>query len=92
MQQIGAMLGHRSMQSTLVYAHLNNQATREAREAGQLKMKQMMLDARKRQKALSGKKDSTMKLAVKKDPKVWDKQRKVIIAMIPTYKKPEPSK
>jgi hypothetical protein len=24
-----------------------------------------------------------------KDPKVWDKPRKVIIAMLPAYKKPE---
>jgi integrase len=59
LQQIGAMLGHRSTQSTLVYAHLNNQATREAREAGQEKMKQMMKEARKRAKKLtSGKRKS----------------------------------
>jgi integrase len=55
LEQIGAMLGHRSMQSTQVYAHLNRQATREAREAGSQKMKQMMRDAKKRTKALAGK-------------------------------------
>jgi integrase len=55
LQQIGAMLGHRSMQSTLVYAHLNSEATREARDAGRGKMKQMMRAAKRRTRLGAGK-------------------------------------
>jgi integrase len=53
LQQIGAMLGHQSMQSTLVYARLCDTATREAREVGQRKMLSMMRAAKKRTKKLA---------------------------------------
>ena len=46
--QIAAALGHRSTRSTLVYARLQEQPIREAREAGQAKMLEMMNEAKKR--------------------------------------------
>ena len=48
LQTIGAMLGHKSMQSTLVYARLHDEATRAGREAGQIKMIEMMASVKKR--------------------------------------------
>lgn len=51
LQQIGAALGHKSLQSTQVYAHLHEAAVREAREAGQQKMVEMMKAAKERLKA-----------------------------------------
>jgi integrase len=51
---IAEVLGHRSLQSTQVYARLNEQATRAAREAGQRKMITLMAAAKRRnQKLLS---------------------------------------
>lgn len=40
--QIAAMLGHRSLQSTQVYARLCDSATRETRELGERKMRELM--------------------------------------------------
>lgn len=51
LQQIGAALGHKSLQSTEIYARLNSEAIREAREAGTAKMGQLMRAAKKRQAA-----------------------------------------
>jgi integrase len=48
LQQIGAALGHKSMQSTLVYAKLHNESVRAARESGQAKMLQMVRAAKRR--------------------------------------------
>jgi integrase len=48
LQQIAAALGHRSMQSTLVYAKLCDESTRAARETGQAKMVEMMKAAKRR--------------------------------------------
>lgn len=62
LQQIAAALGHRSMQSTLVYARLQNQAIMEAREGGDKKMRQLMKSAKKRLK-LAGKKPKLLKMA-----------------------------
>lgn len=45
---IAEVLGHKSLQSTQVYAKLNEQAAREPRGAGQRKMVQLMNGARKR--------------------------------------------
>jgi integrase len=50
LQQIGAALGHRSLQSTEVYAHLHDEAVRAGRESGQAKMLKMMRGAKKRAK------------------------------------------
>jgi integrase len=52
--QIGAALGHRSLQSTAIYARLHDQAVRGAREAGQQKMIQLMKASTRRTK-LAGK-------------------------------------
>lgn len=51
LQQIGAMLGHRSLQSTQVYARLSDTATREAREVGANKMAELVKAAEQRAKA-----------------------------------------
>jgi integrase len=48
LQQIAAALGHRSMQSTLVYAKLCDESTRAARKTGQAKMVEMMKAAKRR--------------------------------------------
>jgi integrase len=48
LQQIAATLGHRSMQSTLVYARLQDQAVRDARAAGEAKKLEMMAEAKHR--------------------------------------------
>jgi integrase len=53
LQQIGASLGHASMQSTLIYAKLHSEAVRAARETGEAKMLSMERQARKRLKASS---------------------------------------
>jgi integrase len=50
LQQIAAALGHRSMQSTLIYAKLADESTRGARETGQRKMLEMMKSAKRRAK------------------------------------------
>jgi integrase len=52
LQQIGAMLGHRSIQSTQVYARLCDSATRETRELGERKMLELMAAATKRAKTV----------------------------------------
>ncbi len=46
--QIGAALGHASLQSTAIYARLQEQAVREARELGEQKMRELMESARRR--------------------------------------------
>jgi integrase len=48
LQQIGAALGHKNLQSTMVYSHLHEQAVRQARELGQSKMQEMTIAAKKR--------------------------------------------
>lgn len=45
---IAAALGHRSLQSVEIYARLNNEAVRSARETGQKKMISMMHEAKRR--------------------------------------------
>jgi integrase len=50
LQQIGAALGHKSLESTEVYARLHDQAVREAAEGGDRKMDEMVAQARKRLK------------------------------------------
>jgi len=50
LQQIGAALGHRSLQSTEIYARLQQQAVTEAREAGERKMLELKAAAKKRAK------------------------------------------
>jgi integrase len=52
LQQIGAMLGHRSLQSTEVYARLADLATKETRELGERKMLQLMAATKKRAKTV----------------------------------------
>jgi len=47
LQQIGGALGHKSLQSTQVYAHLHGAALKQAREAGQAKMHSMMKAAKR---------------------------------------------
>jgi integrase len=60
LQQIAAALGHRSMQSTLVYARLQNQAIMEARQGGESKMQELMKSAKKRMK-LAGRRPKLLK-------------------------------
>jgi integrase len=48
LQQIGASLGHKSLQSTEVYAKLHDEAVRAAGETGEAKMAEMMKKARRR--------------------------------------------
>jgi integrase len=48
LQQIGAVLGHKSLGSTEVYARLHADATAKALETGDAMMKKMMRDAEKR--------------------------------------------
>jgi len=48
LQQIGAVLGHKSLGSTEVYAQLHNEATAKALETGDAMMQKMMRQARKR--------------------------------------------
>lgn len=55
LQQIGSALGHRSLQSTEVYARLLDESVRGARESGQAKMAQLSKKARKRMKLTAGK-------------------------------------
>ena len=50
LQQIAASLGHKSMQSTSIYAKLADSAVRDAREVGAAKMISMMAAAKKRRK------------------------------------------
>ncbi len=51
LQTIGAALGHKSLQSTEVYARLHASAVREALESSQQKMLEMMAAAKRREKA-----------------------------------------
>lgn len=48
LQKIGAALGHTSLDSTKIYARLQQQAITEARMAGEKKMRELMLQAKKR--------------------------------------------
>jgi len=50
LQRIGAVLGHKSTQSTLVYARLHDKSVRDARELGQAAMLDAVNDAKQRQK------------------------------------------
>jgi integrase len=50
LQQIGASLGHQSMQSTEIYAHLLDQAVRTGRESGHATQLQMMKASKRRAK------------------------------------------
>ncbi len=50
LQQIKSALGHKSLQSTEVYAHLLDESVRGARESGQAKMQELTKKARKRLK------------------------------------------
>lgn len=50
LQQIGAVLGHKSLGSTQIYAQLQNHAIREALEAGDATMERMTEQAKKRMK------------------------------------------
>jgi integrase len=61
--QIAAVLGHKSMQSTLIYARLQEQPVREAREAAQAKMFELMEIAKQRQKASAKGKQKLLKAA-----------------------------
>jgi hypothetical protein len=49
--QIAAALGHRSLQSVKVYARLNDENVRQAREVGHQKMIELMALAEERAKA-----------------------------------------
>ena len=53
LQQIGAQLGHKSMQATQVYARLLDDAVCAGRETGQAKMLEMMRAAKKRNKLVA---------------------------------------
>jgi len=48
LKTIQAQLGHKSMQSTMVYSHLLDESVRDGRKAGQAKMLSMMKAAKKR--------------------------------------------
>jgi integrase len=48
--EIKKALGHKSLQSTEVYAHLLGESVRDARETGQAKMQEMMRAAKRRAK------------------------------------------
>jgi integrase len=63
--QIGHALGHRSLQSTEIYARLLDQSVRDARESGQRKMLEMMKAAerRKKQTKLVTRKDNLLPAA-----------------------------
>jgi integrase len=50
LQQIGAVLGHRSLGSTEIYARLHQESLREAVETGDAAMERMTKQARKRMK------------------------------------------
>jgi len=50
LQKIGAMLGHKSLGSTEIYARLNQESVREASMAADAMMKQVMKQAKKRLK------------------------------------------
>jgi integrase len=50
LQKIAATLGHKSLQSTLVYAKLQDQAIRDAKATGQQRMREMMKSAKRRLK------------------------------------------
>jgi len=63
LQKIAATLGHKSLQSTLVYAKLQDEAIRDAKATGNRKMREMMKTAKTRLKA-SGQKLLTMPKAV----------------------------
>ena len=63
-KQIADALGHASLQSTEIYAHLSEQAVREAREAGSRKMRELTIQARKRLKLQSRKPKSPKLLKV----------------------------
>jgi integrase len=56
LQQIGAALGHKSLQSTMRYAHLIDSAVRDGREAGQAKMVELMEASKKRAELAASKK------------------------------------
>jgi len=47
---MAATLGHKSLQSTLVYAKLQDQAIRDAKATGQQRMREMMKSAKRRLK------------------------------------------
>jgi integrase len=63
LQQIAAVLGHKSMQSTLIYARLQDQAVRDAREGGQAKMMKLMKAAKRNAKKLAAVKPKLLKMA-----------------------------
>jgi integrase len=48
LKTIQEQLGHKSIQSTMVYSHLHDESVRDGREAGQAKMLSMMKAAKKR--------------------------------------------
>jgi integrase len=74
LQQIGAVLGHRSLESTEIYARLHQESLRHAIENGDAVMKQMTRQARKRLK-LSDRKQT---------PRLGSsKQRKQLKARLP---------
>jgi integrase len=50
LQQIGRILGHSSLQSTEIYARLNQEAVVQAHSAGETKMRQLMARAKRRLK------------------------------------------
>lgn len=50
LQKIAALLGHKSLGSTEIYARLNQESAREASEASDAEMQRMMAQARKRMK------------------------------------------
>ena len=50
LQQIGAVLGHRSLGSPEIYARLHQESLRKATESGSAAMQRMTKQARKRMK------------------------------------------
>jgi integrase len=56
LQQIGAVLGHRSLGSTEIYAQLHQESLRKAVESGDTAMQRMTTQARKRMKLVASNK------------------------------------
>jgi integrase len=63
LQTIGRTLGHKSMQSTEVYARLQTQAVIDAKAAGTAKMRELMAEAKRRAKKLGNKKPKLLTMA-----------------------------
>jgi integrase len=63
LQTIKEQLGHKSLQSTLIYAPLIDEAVRDANERGQAKMIEMMAHAAKREKLPTPKKPARAALS-----------------------------